>query len=189
MKRISNFLKQLGITAVVLISSVAAPSSYASVIYTYDIPTNIAIYWADYLCLGADPCDGPWTQLALPSLGIGDNVSFSTLSYSDGYYLGNTLSGNISLTLSPYFRIDSTPSQDELIINVMSRTSTISKSDFGSTAFDAISGNDYYVLLSGTIRGGQTYELQVSQVPLPTSWLLLFSGLMFFRKFSATRKY
>lgn len=194
-KRISNFLKQLGIAAVVLISSVAAPSSYASSFYSSQDPLPLSAFFVIQLpiCVsnldGYSCDDGTWTQSILPSLGVGDQISLTTLSNNFGFYLGNALSGNISLSLSPNYRIDSTPSQDELIINVMSRSGIISQSDFGSTAFNAISGNDYYVLFSGLMRGGQTYELQVSQVPLPASWLLLFSGLMFFRKFSTIRKH
>ncbi len=190
----TNFkqLKYLKIATVILLLGIAAPTSFASVTYyegnlgTYNF--DFPIIWpSPTFCLGTNPCDGFWTQSAFPSLAIGDNVSL-TSSSSFGFYLGNTISGNLLLSLSPYFRTNTTPTQDELLINVMDRTSTISTSDFGNATFSAISGNDYYVLLTGIPRSGLTYNLQVSQVPLPASWLLLLSGLMFFRQFSSKRK-
>lgn len=192
MRRIFNSLEYIKIAVFLLLTGIAIPSSYASVFFSSDpTPSNVYIAGPVFLvCIqGPQPCpDGYWTQLALPSLGVGEQASLTTSSSSFGFYLGNTLNGDISISLSPYFRTNSTPSQDELIVNVMNRTSTISTSDFGNTTFHANFGEDYYALLSGEVRAGQTYQMQITAVPLPASGLLFLSGIMFFSKFSGKRK-
>jgi hypothetical protein len=130
--------------------------------------------------------DQEWTARNLPHLENNQSISLRTASnepyYAPGAYsLGNTLAGEIRVTLEPYFRTDRqgnsyTPQQDELRVWVANRESLIVKTDFGAAQFEAINGMDYYLILEGGLRGDQEYQLQISQVPLPPAAPLMAFG-------------
>ncbi len=139
------------------------------------------------VCLGVGPCEGPWVQ-PYSHLGLGEVVSLSSSATSFGFYLGNTLSGTFEVSISPAFRIMGVevpayagggyvPAHDELIVHVADRFAVLSKTDFGHSSFTAQTGKDYYVFLAGVIRGDQVYNMQVTQVPEPASWLFFCAGI------------
>lgn len=178
---------------VAILTSVASSNTFAYSVYQdASPPLAFGIIWQPYYCIEGPPgysCPGgEWTQRPLPNLSVDDHVSLTTASSNFGFSLGNTLIGNTTLSLSPFFRGDTSPSRDELAMIVVNRTDVIATSDFGSASFYAIPGVDYYVLLEGSMRVGQSYDMSVSQVPLPAAWLLLLSGLMVFNKFSSMRR-
>lgn len=128
--------------------------------------------------------DASWVEWQLPPLQVGQESSISTTSSSFGFYLGNSLNGQIDVSLTPVFQTpDNTNFVDELTANIANRTAIFSKTHNGLTTFEAVSGTDYYLLLSGQVRGGTTYQLQLSQVPLPTAFYLFGSGLLLLLNF------
>ena len=181
------------IVAAGILPAIAAASTDSVILTSNPAPLlGVSVVWQPYFCVEGPPgysCPGgEWTNLALPSLGVGEHGLVTTASSSFGFYLGNTLSGNTSISLSPFYRQDdASPPRDELIMSVVNRANSISTSGFGTATFNAVSGVDYYVLFDGMVRYGQTYDVAVSQTPLPASWLLLLSGLVFFRRYSARR--
>jgi hypothetical protein len=128
---------------------------------------------------------GGWVGQSYPALGIGETASFTSTSASSGHYLGNTLSGTFNVSVSPAFRVPgysteaygAVPPQDELLVNIVDGYSYLAKTDFGRSSFTAQAGTDYYLLLEGRVLGGNTYTLQVVQVPEPASWLLFSLGI------------
>jgi hypothetical protein len=131
-------------------------------------------------CLVNEPCvipDAAWVGWQLPSLQVGQPVSISTSSTA-GFYLGNSLNGKFDVSLTP-----EVTGGGELFANIANRSSILSTTNAGLSTFGASSGNDYYLLFSGTMLGGQTYQLQVSQVlpaaiPVPAAVWLFGSGII-----------
>lgn len=174
-----------------LLASFESPAdTYASVV-TYGPsplqPSSLFInpfplYYS--VCLIGEPCvapDGSWTEQQLPTLEVGQQTSISTSSPSFAFYLGNSLNGKFGVSLTPTFQIPVYDySVDELTANIVNRTSILSTTNAGVSSFEASSGIDYYILLKGSVHGGQTYQLQVSQVPLPGAFWLFGSVLYVF---------
>lgn len=171
------------LAAIFLLSGLASSYSNASPVITQSdlIPD---LYLPGFAVVVACPLGGPcfkpdqaWTKESLPLFQLGETISISTASPSFSFYLGNSLEGVISVSMMPYFQFNSQPPQDELIASIASRTSIISTTNYGTTFFDANGGNDYYLLLNGTVRSIQTYQLQISEVPLPPAWAFMSFGL------------
>lgn len=130
------------------------------------------------VCSGFDSCtipDGVWTKSNLPLIQVGEAIPISTTSSSFSFYLGNSLSGAFDVSLTPYFHFNS--GSDDLVAAIFDRKSSISTTNYGAASFEANYGTDYYLLLEGRVHGGQTYELQVSQVPLLPSWVFMSFAL------------
>jgi hypothetical protein len=114
-------------------------------------------------CLIGQPCptDAIWTGWQLQTLQVGQEQSISTSSSNFGFYLGNSLNGQLDVSLTPAFKIqNNTNNVDELTANIADRYSILSTTNEGLTNFEAIAGMDYYLLLSGTVRTGITYQLK-----------------------------
>ena len=130
-------------------------------------------------CLIGQPCpaDAVWTGWQLPTLQVGQTLSFTTSSATP-FYFGNNLNGLVNVTLTPFFQNQSSSNiVDELTANIANRSSIISTTQDGFSTFEASIGTDYYLLLGGLVRGGVTYQLQVSQVPLPAPFFLFGTGM------------
>lgn len=171
---------------IILLISLTAQNSFAfeSVTITENIIPPIGVIIdlplvVSSACLIGQPCptDAVWTGWQLPTLQVGQELSISTSS-TTAFFLGNSLNGQLNVSLTPIFKIQSnTNTVDELTANIANRTSIFSTTNDGLSTFDTSSGTDYYLLLAGTLRYGITYELQVSQVPLPAAFCLFGSGL------------
>lgn len=182
---------------VILLVSFASQNSLASVMISTGPPLpppSMGILWQHGgfgACLIGEPCitpDAPWVELQLPTLQVGQETSISTTSSRFGFYLGNSLTGQIDVSLTPVFQIqDNENFVDELTANIANRTAIFSKTHNGLTSFEAVSGTDYYLLLSGQVRAGTTYQLQLSQVPLPAAFYLFGSGLLLLLNFGRNR--
>ncbi|MGR8930280.1 MAG: hypothetical protein ACU836_06535 [Gammaproteobacteria bacterium] len=180
-----------------LLISLASPNSLASVILTdtnpNPPPAGIYILWQQGFgfCLIGEPCvvpDGPWVDLQLPTLQIGEQTPISTASPSFGFYLGNSLKGQIDVSLTPVFQIPENQNfVDELTAKIADRTAFLTTTHDGQTNFNASNGEDYYLLLSGYVRGGTTYQLQLSEVPLPGAAYLFGAGLILLLKSGRNR--
>lgn len=190
MKSLSTLhIKQFTRAAFLLLASFASLESNASVVLTSgtvyaDLRVGLFSIINGVACLVGDPCfipDGSWTQEQLPALEVGQQTSISTSSPNFSFYLGNSLNGKFGVSLTPLPQISAyNYSANELTANIFNRTSIISTTNVGISTFEASSGTDYYLLLSGLVRGGQTYQLQVSQVPLPAAFFLFGSVLSMF---------
>lgn len=122
-------------------------------------------------CFEGGSCVGPWTSLNMPLLTVGQIAPISTNSSDFNFYLGNTLSGTYRVSLSPI------PAYDELRANLATSEDVFGTTSNGELAFSAITGTQYYLMLSGFVRGEETYSLSVSAVPEPSQYLLLSIGL------------
>jgi hypothetical protein len=185
-------IKQVTRAAFLLLASFASLDSNASVTLTNTYtPPNLLISLLfpinGVACLVGEPCvtpDGSWTEGQLPTLEVGQQASISASSPSFSFYLGNSLNGKFGVSLTPIPQISAyNYSANELTANIFNRTSILSTTNAGISTFEASSGTDYYLLLSGLVRGGQSYQLQVSQVPLPAAFWLLGSVLSIFFAF------
>ncbi len=127
-------------------------------------------------CHEGGPCTAPWTSLDMPLLTTNQIVPISTNSTDFNYYLGNSLSGTYKVSLYPSHLVASLPTYDELRANLASAT-VIGTTSNGNLTFSTSSGIPYYLLLSGLVRGGETYSLSVSAVPETEQYLLLIAGL------------
>ena len=190
MKSLSaSHIKQSIGAAFLLLASIGSQESYASVAFTaYNPPflpgLDILLPQSGFVaCLLGEPCvipDAPWVGWQLSNLQVGQEASLTT-SGPTAFYLGNSLNGKFDVSLTPA-AIQSLNGTNELFANIANRSSILSTTNAGLATFEASSGNDYYLLLSGTILGGQTYHLQVSQVlpaaiPVPAAVWLFTSGL------------
>jgi len=152
-------------------------TEYASVFTQYYYPVSMSILLPNnFACFQGDPCDAVWVGWQLPSLQAGQQASLSTSS-STAFYLGNSLNGKFGVSLTPAVTVGG-----ELFANIANRISILSTTNAGLSTFEASSGNDYYLLLSGTMLGDQTYQLQFSRVlpaaiPVPAAVWLFGSGL------------
>ncbi|PKM36910.1 MAG: hypothetical protein CVV06_08640 [Gammaproteobacteria bacterium HGW-Gammaproteobacteria-10] len=90
------------------------------------------------------------------------------------FSLGNELNGNFQVTLTPTFLSNS---HHSLEFEIAEGNSFLIHSMDGTALFRAEHGLDYYVFLNGSIRGDQSYNLQLTQVPLPASIWFLGIGL------------
>jgi len=194
MKSLSTLhIKQFTRAAFLLLASFVSLESNASVTLTaYNPEPNLFVgsfFQNNYVaCLIGEPCptpEGSWTEGQLPTLEVGQQISISTSSPSFAFYLGNSLNGKFDVSLTPIPPYNY--SANELTANIFNRTSILSTTNAGISTFEASSGTDYYLLLSGLVRGGQTYQLQVSQVPLPAAFLLFGSVLSMFFAFKRRR--
>jgi len=194
MKSLSTLnIKQFTQAAFLLLASFASLESNASVTITaYNPEPSLFVgpfFHINYVaCLVGEPCptpEGSWTEGQLPPLEVGQQTSISTSSPSFAFYLGNSLNGKFDVSLTPIPPYNY--SANELTANIVNRTSILSTTNAGISTFEASSGTDYYLLLSGLVRGGQTYQLQVSQVPLPAAFLLFGSVLSMFFAFKRRR--
>ena len=132
------------------------------------------------ICVGVD---GYWTTELWPSLQVAQPVNLtvsdlSGASYSFAFSLGNTLSGLYRVSL-----ISDTPSgtatvNDALKTAIYDRTDILGISQSGILQFDANIGQEYFVFLGGLMQGDQSYELQVTSIPLPAGFGLFLSGLV-----------
>jgi len=189
-------IKQFTRAAFLLLASFASLESNASFTLTaYNPEPSLFVspfFHINYVaCLVGEPCptpEGSWTEGQLPPLEVGQQTSISTSSPSFAFYLGNSLNGKFGVSLTPITQISAyNYSANELTANIFNRTSILSTTNAGISTFEASSGTDYYLLLSGLVRGGQTYQLQVSQVPLPAAFLLFGSVLSMFFAFKRRR--
>ena len=195
MKSLSaSHIKQSIGAVFLLLASLGSQDSYATgfengdyglimTVYAPPLPVQINFFQIPLnfiSCLVNEPCvipDAAWVGWQLPSLQVGQPVSISTSS-SAGFYLGNSLNGKFDVSLTP-----EVTGGGELFANIANRSSILSTTNAGLSTFGASSGNDYYLLFSGSIAGGgQTYHLQVSQVlpaaiPVPAAVWLFGSGL------------
>lgn len=197
---ISSQLRRIKLyrVVVILLSCFATQNTFASIFISSNPPqppSSVRIFLPPGgfgFCLIDGSCqtsDASWVQSQLPSLQVGQEISISTTSSSFGFYLGNSLTGPIDVSLTPVFQTQgNTNFVDELTANIANRTAVFSTTHDGHLTFDAVSGADYYLLLSGLIRRETNYQLQLSQVPLPAGFYLFGSGLMMFLKFGRNRR-
>ena len=192
-----HYLKRYRVM-VILLACFAAQNAFASVFISSDpppqTPSNMRIFLpfgGFSFCLIDGSCqttDASWVESQLPSLQVGQDISVSTTSSSFGFYLGNSLTGTMEVSLTPVFQTQGiTHFVDELTANIANRTAVFSTTHDGHLTFDAVSGSDYYLLLSGLVRGQTNYQLQLSQVPLPAGFYLFSSGLMMLLRFGRKR--
>lgn len=128
------------------------------------------------LCLIGEVCsnDADWTRWDLPTLLVGEQVTIRP-----AFYLGNSLNGSYKVSLNPVYQFQSYANLfDELTANVASRSSIFATTNGGMVTFDANGGNDYYLFLGGFARGGQSFQLQLTQIPLPPTFGLFGLGIV-----------
>lgn len=117
----------------------------------------------------------PWTLWNHTPLAIGSSISFSSNLSNASFSLGAGLSGQYSLTLSPVF--ETSPGIDELQMILASQQQQLATSQHGQLSFNANPKDHYYLLLNGTARQGQSYQMNISAVPEPETWAMLLAGL------------
>jgi hypothetical protein len=128
-------------------------------------------------CYEGGPCIVPWTSLDMPLLAENIIAPISTNSTDFNFYLGNSFFGTYKISLYPAHIVASLPAYDELRANLATSETVIGTTSNGEFTFSASSGMQYYLLLSGLVRGGETYSLSVSAVPEPEQYLLMIFGL------------
>lgn len=189
MKISISFKKQCINVVFILFVSFVSQNSFASVFSQSDTrsaPIFVLIEPTLSYCLPNGTCgnyDAGWTQRNSPIIQVDQKISISTASTNFAFYLGSTLNGKFEVSLTPTFQASSPYSGDELTANIANRTSILSTSNAGVASFEASKGIDYYLLLGGLVRSEQTYQLQVSQVPLPAAFWLFGSWLSMFLVF------
>lgn len=132
-------------------------------------------------CLIGEVCsnDAVWTQWDLPTLMVGEQVNIPTADLGSAFHLGSSLNGSYQVSLSPVYQFQSyTNLFDELTANIASRSSIFATTNDGMVTFDASAGNDYYLFIGGFARGGQSYQLQLTQVPLPPAFGMFGLGII-----------
>ncbi len=178
-------LKHAIVAIFLLLANFGSQECYASVMISTGPalpPPGIYIMLSatpGWACIIDEPCvppDAAWTEFQLPNLQVGQQVSISSSSSNFAFSLGNSLNGKVGVSLTPFFRGVGATS-DELTANIADRHSILSTTNASVNTFEANSGTDYYLLLSGLVRGNQTYQLQLSQVPVPAAFWLFGSGL------------
>ena len=200
MKTLSQSRVKQTIRAIfILLVGIGGQEAYASEIASVFIETIIPVSSSIIVllpntnlpvCPLGETCstDGVWTQWQLPTLQAGQPVSLSTASTGFDFYLGNTLNGQFGVSLTPAIRIPAYPTAvDELTANIASRSSIFSTTNYGFTSFQASSGTDYYLFLTGQVDPNLTYQLQVNQIPLPAAFWLFGTGLTAFLAFKKKR--
>ncbi len=141
-------------------------------------PMRVALFEPGFVfCYEGGGCVAPWSSLALPSLSINESLSITTESTDFNFYLGNNLSGSFAVLLSPAYPSDFLQNQDELRANVATSDGVLGATNGGAFNFSASTGIQYYLLLSGEMRGDQTYSVSVSAIPEPEPYALLTIGL------------
>lgn len=128
-----------------------------------------------FFCVVGFPCEAPWTSQNLPILPVDVPLSISTNSTDFNFALGSNLSGLYKASLSPTYLTASF--SDELFANIASSQAILGTTANGEFTFAATNGEPLYLLLSGEVRGGETYTLSVTAVPEPSQYLLLIIGL------------
>lgn len=122
--------------------------------------------------------DAPWVSWSIPLLTPGTPIAITTSSSDFSFFLGSELVGTYKLTLTPAYQIGFSPSFDELRANLAASDALIGATSGGGLIFSAAYGSRYYVMLSGLMRGADTYTLSVSAVPEPEQWAMLVLGLV-----------
>lgn len=102
------------------------------------------------------------------------SVSITIEPFETAFSLGNELSGNFQVTLAPTSLSNSNHSLQFVIAD---RKAPLVHASNGMALFEAEHGIDYYVFLEGFIMSDQSYNLQLTQVPLPASIWFLGIGL------------
>ena len=102
------------------------------------------------------------------------SVSITIEPFETAFSLGNELSGNFQVTLAPTSLSNSNHSLQFVIAD---RNAFLVHASNGMALFEAEHGIDYYVFLEGFIMSDQSYNLQLTQVPLPASIWFLGLGL------------
>lgn len=142
-------------------------------------------------CLIGEVCsnDAVWTQWDLPTLMVGEQIAIPTADLGSAFYLGNSLIGSYQVSLSPVYQFQSYINLlDELTANIANRSSIFATTNGGMVTFDANGGNDYYLFLGGFARGGQSYQLKLTQVPLPPAFGIFGLGMIIsFSRFNPIR--
>ncbi len=182
--RLSHIKHYIG-CIILLLTSLGSQNGYASWTFPSDAPVPssllVLIPPAISYCPSNGVCvnyDGLWTEWQLPTLQVGQQASISTSSTSFAFFLGNSLNGKFGFSMTPVFQSTYPEIKgDELIAAIANRSSILSTTNAGLATFEVVSGNDYYLLFTGFVRGGQTYQLQISQVPLPAAFWMFLMGL------------
>ncbi len=185
-----NWFKPISLWALMLLALMSSQNSFASVPITTDsvntnwfllFPLPISQCNPDGICTGID---GYWTTEVWPSFQIGQTVnltvsSLSGVATSFGFSLGNTLSGLYRVSLTSETLSGTTTANDVLKTAVYDKVDFLGISQAGILLFDAKPGVEYFVFLGGLMQEDQSYELQISSIPLPTGFGLFLSGLVF----------
>lgn len=182
MKLLSKQVLLATVLCATAINQVAFGSEYTTweskwIWQTSPAPSRFLIEPGPSFCFEGGPCVAPWTSLNMPLLTVGQIAPISTNSSDFNFYLGNTLSGTHKVSLSPTYVGSSIPAYDELRANLATSDDVFGTTSNGELAFSAITGTQYYLMLSGLVRGEETYSLSVSAVPEPSQYLLLSIGL------------
>lgn len=142
------------------------------------LPVGLSLPSPGYVfCYEGGPCVAPWTGLALPMLMINESLQITTDSADFKFYLGDNLSGDFVVSLTPFYVTNSSPVQDELLANIATSEEILGVTTNGVFNLSASGGTQYYLLLSGLVRGDETYSLSVSAVPEPSQFIFLSIGL------------
>lgn len=158
-------------------------TSMASVGISWNPTPPISFILSDpsFVCLtdlnGVSSCSTPWASGKISTLPSGGSAAISTQSDTFSFYLGNNLSGSFKLLLLPAYQESFLPSLDELRGNLMTPQSFIGVTSGGKLDFSAAAGTDYYVMLSGTVRGDTIYSFSVSAVPEPEVNSMIMAGI------------
>lgn len=173
-----KFMPKHFLLAILLCASLMPKVVLADTSYLPPPPISLSLMEPGFsFCYEEGPCIAPWTSLDMPLLTKNQIAPIATNSTDFNYYLGNSLYGAYRVSLYPAHIVASLPSYDELRVNLATSETVIGTTTNGDLTFSASSGIDYYLLLSGLVRGGETYSLSVSAVPEPEQYLLLIAGL------------
>jgi hypothetical protein len=188
MAKLIKCFKSASYLTLVLLSLMGSTNAVASVYNTTD---NRQAYWFALFPLTISQCvndictgmEGYWTKEIWSSLQIDQLVNLTSNNLSStstyfGFSLGNTLSGSYRVLLTSDISTGTATLSDELRVAVYDRTDILGISQAGILDFNANLEQDYFVFLSGLLRDNQSYQLQVSSIPLPTGFWLFLSGLV-----------
>ncbi len=118
--------------------------------------------------------DGPWTSQNAQHLIQDQSMPITFETFETAFSLGNEPNGNFQVALTPTSLSNSNHSLQFVIAD---RNAFLVHASNGMAFFEARHGIDYYVLLHGSIVSDQSYNLQLTQVPLPASIWFLGLGL------------
>lgn len=174
-----NMLRIFLLTVVLNATTLHGAAS-ASIIVTVDptppVPLSLYLFAPPFfVCVVGFPCEAPWTSQNLPILPVDIPFSISTNSTDFNFALGSNLSGLYKASLSPAYLTGSF--SEALFANIASSQAVLGTTANGEFTFAATNGEPLYLLLSGQVRGGDTYTLSVTPVPEPGQYLLLIVGL------------